>query len=380
MKTTMNALSNLERKKILSIVKKIYGYILMQSKGFEILAKKSKDEKIKQLLLRISSDEISYSKLWFEKINEFEVFHYRKFKTILRNWKISFMMHILGTKGFYEWVIVGEEEELYNLAVQVENIKDAKVSEFWGMMYSDEQLHLDRMKNEILGIESWKIAEGGGIRDMVLGANDGLVSTLAFIWGVFGAIAQSYIILLSGIAEMVAGTISMGVGAYQSSKSELEVLERENKRNTIKKKKTLEEEKEELMKFYEKEGFEKREAEAITNKIISREDRYIQEQILEKLGLTSKERGKPIKAGILCGVSFALAALVPIFPFIFPINVIEGMVISIIATIITLFGLGAMKTIFSRKNWIQSGLQMMIIGASAAFITYMIGMVFSFIF
>jgi len=376
----MKSLSNLEGSRIVNIAKKIYTYILMQSKAFKILAKKTKDEKIKQLLLRIGSDEKDRSKLWFERINEFEDMHYKKFKTILRNWKISFIMRILGTKGFFEWVIVGEEELLYNLAVQAENIKDATISEFWGRMYSDEQFHLERMKGEILGIESWEIAEGGGIRDMILGANDGLVSTLAFIWGVFGAFTQSYIILLSGIAELVAGTISMGVGAYQSSKSELEVLERETKGKKVKKKKTLEEEKEELIKFYQKEGFEKREAEAITNKIITKQDTYLQKEILEKLGLSSEERGNPIKAGILCGISFALSALVPIFPFIFPISSIESMIISVIATIIALFGVGTIKTIFSRKNWIRSGLQMMIIGASAAGITYIIGLLFSLIF
>ncbi len=376
----MNALSDLEGDKIISIAKKIYTYILMQSKAFEILAKKTKEEKIKQLLLSISSDETNHSKLWFEEINKFEDLHYGKFKTVLRNWKISFMMHILGTKSFIEWVIVGEEEALYNLAVQVENVKDAPISEFWGRMYSDEQFHLDRMKDEILGIKSWEIAEGGGISDMILGANDGLVSTLAFIAGVFGAIAQSYVILLSGIAELFAGTISMGVGAYQSSKSELEVLERENRRKKIKKKKTLKEQKEELIKLYQEEGFEKNEAKAIANKIVSKEDRFLHEEALQKLGLTSKERGNPAKAGILCGISFALAALVPIFPFIFPLSSIEAMIFSIIATNIALFSVGAMKTIFSRKNWILSGLQMMIIGAAAAGITYIIGIVFSLIF
>jgi len=106
----------------------------------------------------------------------------------------------------------------------------------------------------------------------------------------------------------------------------------------------------------------------------------VQKEILEKLGLSSEERGNPIKAGILCGISFALSALVPIFPFIFPISSLEGMIISVIATIIALFGVGTIKTIFSRKNWIRSGLQMMIIGASAAGITYIIGLLFSLIF
>jgi VIT1/CCC1 family predicted Fe2+/Mn2+ transporter len=81
----------------------------------------------------------------------------------------------------------------------------------------------------------------------------------------------------------------------------------------------------------------------------------------------------------LCGVSFGLAALVPILPFALPLNVWDALVASIIGTVATLFGVGAMKTIFSRKSWIWSGLEMMSIGASAAAITYMIGTLFSLV-
>jgi VIT1/CCC1 family predicted Fe2+/Mn2+ transporter len=95
------------------------------------------------------------------------------------------------------------------------------------------------------------------------------------------------------------------------------------------------------------------------------------------LGFAPEELGSPIKAGVLCGASFGLAALVPILPFAFPISSWEALIVSIIGTMVTLFGVGAMKTIFSRKNWIWSGLEMMIIGASAAAITYMIGTLFA---
>jgi predicted membrane protein (TIGR00267 family) len=78
-------------------------------------------------------------------------------------------------------------------------------------------------------------------------------------------------------------------------------------------------------------------------------------------------------------VSFGLAALVPILPFAFSIGSTNALIASIIGTVTALFGVGAMKTIFSRKNWIRSGLEMMVIGASAAIITYMIGTLFSLI-
>jgi len=171
----------------------------------------------------------------------------------------------------------------------------------------------------------------------------------------------------------------MAVGSYQSSKSELEVLERESQKKKVKKGRTVEEEREELIKFYQKEGFKNGEAEAIVDRIIKEKELTAQAVTIEELGLAPEEFGSPVKAGVLCGVSFGLAALVPILPFVFPLSSWEALIASVVGTVATLFGVGAMKTIFSRKNWFRSGLEMMIIGASAAAITYIIGTLFSLI-
>jgi len=374
-----NELTNVERKKLLDAAKKIHAHKLMQAKGFGILARKVKDERIKHLLLRIGADEASHAEFWFERIEELGGKHEGATKTFFRDWQVGFMMRILGTKGFLEWAIVGEEEGVRDLAIQAENIRDSATSQAWSRTASDERLHLERLKTEVLGMESWEIRGGGGVRDMIFGANDGLVSTLAFVAGVVGAITNPSIVLLSGVAELFAGTISMAVGSYQSSKSELEVLEREGQRKKVKKGKTPEEEREELIKFYESEGFKRGDAEAIVDRVIKEKELPLQATTIEQLGLAPEELGKPVKAGVLCGVSFGLAALVPILPFALPIDIWDAMIASVIGTVATLFGVGAMKTIFSRRNWVRSGLEMMGIGASAAAITYLIGTLFSMI-
>jgi len=376
---SMTELTNVERKKLLDAAKKIHAHKVMKAKGFAILARKAKDERIKQLLLRISTDEANHAKFWFERIKELGGKREGATKTLLRDRKVGFMMRVLGTKSFFEWAVVGEEEGVQDVAVQAENIGDTATSEAWSRTASDERLHLERMKSEVFGMEAWEIRGGGGVRDMIFGANDGLVSTLAFVVGAFGAFTDPYIVLLTGIAELFAGTISMAVGSYQSSKSELEVLERESRRKQVKKRRTPEEEREELMKFYQTEGFESGEAEAIVDRIVKEKESPAQAGTLKELGLAPEELGNPVKAGVLCGVSFGFAALVPILPFVFPIGSWEALIASVIGTVITLFGVGAMKTIFSRKNWVRSGLEMMVIGASAAAITYVVGKLFSFV-
>jgi len=369
----MKELTNAERKSLFDAAEKIHAHKLMRAKGFDILAKKTRDERIKQLLLRVSADELDHAKFWFERIKELEGKRREVTKSFFRDWKVGFIMRILGSKGFFEWAIVGEEEGIQDLAIQAGKIRDIVTSEAWSRFAFDERMYLERMKTEVLGMEIWEVSGGAGVRDMIFGANDGLVSTLAFVAGVSGAVTDTRIILLSGIAELFAGTISMAAGSYQSSKSELEVLERESQRKKVKKGR------EELIKFYEAEGFKRGEAEAIVSRTTTEKELPVQVDVLEELGLAPEELGNPVKAGVLCGVSFGLAAIVPLLPFVFLVGSFGALVASIIGTVATLFGVGAMKTIFSRKSWVRSGLEMMVIGVSAAAITYMIGNLFSFI-
>jgi predicted membrane protein (TIGR00267 family) len=376
----MTELTDEERKRLLNAAKRIYTPKLMQTMGYGTLVKRAKDERIKQLLMRISSDEAKHTEFWSERIEELGGEREGATRAFLRHKKAGFMMRILGTKGFFEWAVLGEEEGIQDLSIQAEKIRDTATSETWSRFASDERMHLERMKSEVLGMEAWEIRGGVGVRDMIFGANDGLVSTLAFVTLIFGAISQSRFILLSAIAELFAGTISMAAGSYLSSKSELEVFERESQRRKAKIGRTIEEEKRELIKFYQVEGFKKEEAEAIVARIIERRELPTRAGTLEELGLAPEEVGNPSKAGILTGISFALGALVPILPFAFEaVSIVDALIASIVGTVVTLFGVGAMKTIFSRKNWVRSGLEMMAIGTSAAAVTYLIGTLISMI-
>ncbi|MHA2181703.1 MAG: VIT1/CCC1 transporter family protein, partial [Promethearchaeota archaeon] len=373
-KILMTELTDKERKRLLNAAKKIHVHKLMQTKGYGVLAKRAKDKRIKQLLIRITVDEAKHVEFWSEKIRELGGKRKGTSRVFFKNQKAGFMMRILGTKGFFEWAVQGEEEGIQDLAIQAEKIRDMTTSETWSRFGSDERMHLERMKSEVLGMEAWRIRGGGGVRDMIFGANDGLVSTLAFVTGIFGAITQSHIIMLSAIAALFAGTISMAAGSYMSSKSELEVFERESQRKNVKKGGTIEEEMRDLIKFYLTEGFKKEEAEAIVARITEEKELLTYTDKSEELGLAPEELGNPIKAGILTGISFALGALVPVLPFTFEVvSSVGALIASIIGTVAALFGVGAMKTIFSRKNWVRSGLEMMIVGTLAAAATYLIG-------
>jgi len=369
----MAELTGREKKALLEIAKKIRTYKLMQAKGYERLAKKARDERAKRLLAEIGADEVKDCEYWAKKIEELEGERQRLTRTFFANLRVSLMTRILGMRGFSEWAIIAEDESVEDLAIQAGNISDVAASEIWTRIASDERLHIERVKKEVLGMETWEMGGGGGVRDVIFGANDGLVSILALVAGVYGAVTESHVILIAGVAGAVAGAISMGAGAYLSSKSEKEVTEKESERKGIRKKWTPEEEKEELLKFYQARGFKRQEAEAIADRVASQMESRAAYTIGEELGLTSEESWPPIKAATLTGLSFAVVSLIPILPFAF-MEVTPAVLTAAIASVATLFGVGASKAIFTRKSWIRSGLEMMAIGVLASAATYAIGL------
>ena len=362
-----------EGKALFGTAKKICAYKLMLATGYERLVKKAKDERAKQLLSEISGNEFKDSEYWSQKVRELGGEGNKSARASFMNRRVGLMMGILGTRGFFEWAVIAEDESIEDLAIQAGNLSDAAASEKWTRIASDERLHVERIKKEVLGMEAWEMGGGGGVRDVIFGANDGLVSILALVAGVYGAVTESHLILIAGVAGAVAGAISMGAGAYLSSKSEKEVTERESERKGVSKRRTPEEERQELVKFYQARGFKGREAEAIASRVASEMELRLEYTIGEEFGLTSEESWPPIKAAILTGSSFAIVSLIPILPFAF-MQVIPAVITAVIASIASLFGVGASKAIFTRKSWVRSGLEMMAIGALASAATYAIGL------
>jgi len=369
----MAKLTAKERKTLLDAAKKIRTYKLMQSNGYKRLTNKATDERTKQLLAEISANELSDAESWSQKIEQLADGDAKSGRVSFLNQKVGLMMGILGTRGFFEWAIIAEDEAVEDFAIQAANIGDLTTSEEWTRIGSDERLHIERMKKEVLGMEGWEMGGGGGVRDVIFGANDGLVSILALVAGVYGAITESHPILIAGIVGAVAGAISMGAGAYLSAKSEKEVTEKESDRKGIKRKGTPEEEKENLVRFYQARGFKRRDAEAVADRVALQVESRKSYTIGEEVGLTSEESWPPIKAALFTGLSFAVVSLIPIMPFAF-MEVNPAVITASIASISCLFAVGASKAIFSRKSWVRSGIEMMVIGALAAGATYVIGL------
>ena len=369
----MATLSVEERNSLLEAAKKVHTYKIMQSMGYKRLIKKAVNERTKQLLTEMSANESSDAQSWPQRIQQLADDDKKSDRVPFLNQRVRLMMSILGTRGFFEWAIIAEDESTEDLSIHAENLADSATSETWTRIASDERLHIERIKKEVLGMEGWEMAGGGGVRDVIFGANDGLVSILALVAGVYGAITESHVILVAGAAGAIAGAISMGAGAYLSSKSEKEVTERERSRKGIRKGRTPEEEREELVSLYQEQGFKIEQAQAVAEKVALEMKSREAFMIGEELGLTSEASWSPAKAAALTGLSFAIFSLIPILPFAL-MDVTSAALTAVIASVAALFGVGASKAIFTRKSWLRSGAEMMAIGTLAAAATYGIGL------
>jgi VIT1/CCC1 family predicted Fe2+/Mn2+ transporter len=359
-----------ESENFLSNGSEIHTYKSMLSIAFNNLASSAIDEITKNLLIEISENEASDAFDWvkvMEAINENKPL---KPATYLSQ-RVRLMMTILGPRNFLEWVLIAEDESLEGISIKVGNIQNKGTSDTLMRFVSDEQQHVNKMKKEILGMEQWEMGGGGGVRDVIFGANDGLVSILALVAGVYGAVTDSKLILITGVAGAIAGTISMGAGAYLSAKSEKEVTQKENQRKGIISD-TGEQKKASLLKMYQKEGFSQVESEAIAVRVLANLEVEYQRTIGEVTGLTSEDDWPPSKAGLLTGFSFLLFSIVPILPFAF-FDGTTGAFTAMFASMAALFLLGASKALFTRSSWVRSGTENLIIGVLAAAATYIIG-------
>lgn len=204
---------------------------------------------------------------------------------------------------------------------------------------------------------------------MGLGAVFGIVS------GVAGATGGSHVVLISGLAGMLASALSMGSGAYLATKSEREIYEADIQRERHELEIHPEEEQEELKLFYQLKGFSPEEAAALASRIIAQPDQALKMLAHEELGLSETTFPNPWKAAISATLSTATGAFIPIIPFFFG----EGwtpMIASFVISTLAHFGIGAAKTLVTGRSPWKSGLEMTLVGVGEAAITYVLGLAF----
>ncbi|MBE0620685.1 MAG: VIT1/CCC1 transporter family protein [Burkholderiales bacterium] len=219
------------------------------------------------------------------------------------------------------------------------------------------------------------IGGGGNLRAAVFGVNDGLVSNASLILGVAGASANNSIILLSGVAGLLAGAFSMAAGEYVSVRSQREMFEHQIGLERDELAQYPEEEAEELALIYAARGLSREDALKLAKAIIADPAQALDTLAREELGLNPEELGSPWGAAIFSFLSFAAGAFVPLLPFL-ALAGTRALPVSIGITALALFAVGAAISLFTGRNALRDGLRMLAIGAAAGGLTYAIGTLF----
>ncbi len=212
----------------------------------------------------------------------------------------------------------------------------------------------------------------GNLRAAVFGVNDGLVSNMSLVLGMVGGGAGIQVILLSGVAGLLAGACSMAAGEYISMRSQREFFEFQIALEKEELDLYPEEEAAELAYIYHARGLPRKEARELADRMISNPEKALDTLAREELGLNPQELGSPIGAALASFISFAAGAFIPLIPFLSGDNS-WNVLISIVLTAVTLFVIGATLSLFTNLSAIIGGLRMMVIGGAAGLLTYIIG-------
>jgi vacuolar iron transporter family protein len=158
--------------------------------------------------------------------------------------------------------------------------------------------------------EAHLIERIGWLRAAVLGANDGIVSTASLIVGVAAANATQQSILVTGVAGLVAGAMSMAAGEYVSVSSQSDTEKADRAREATELATVPEAEREELVRIYEGRGLDRALAEQVAGQLMARD--ALGTHLRDELGLSDTTTARPIQAALSSAGSFAIGAAMPL--------------------------------------------------------------------
>jgi vacuolar iron transporter family protein len=214
--------------------------------------------------------------------------------------------------------------------------------------------------------------EGEWIRDVTLGANDGLVSILVLLAGVAAA-TSGRTALVAGIAGLVAGAISMGVGAYVSAKAYRAFYRKELLREIREMREVPDVEREEIRAIYRQRGFEGDDLEMVVARITSDPRVWLKVMMQEELGL-SAQFARPLGAAGVVFVAFVAGGIIPVLPFIWGEG-LGALVVSFAATAVALLAAGVIRTRFTGENPLKAGSELVLMAGAGVGAAYGIGRV-----
>lgn len=221
-----------------------------------------------------------------------------------------------------------------------------------------------------------RISSHGYLKDFIYGAIDGAVTTFAIVAGVAGAGLSSGVIIILGLANLIADGFSMAVSNFLGSRAEQQAQEKARQQEIEHIELHPDGEREEVRQIYAAKGFSGRELEHIVKVITSDKERWLDTMLREEYGYGERHHSAA-KAGAMTFVAFLIVGAVPLLSYVInwvsPGSFASPFVWSAVLTAIAFFSVGASKSMFVMQHWITAGLETLAMGGAAAGLAYAIG-------
>jgi VIT1/CCC1 family predicted Fe2+/Mn2+ transporter len=351
-------------------LKEMYADEVNGGELFRGLAEYADDDR-RQVFLQLAAAESRHAEHWARLLREAGV-EPRAPKRPFRVRALCFLARLLGTEAVLPLMLRTEAAEADRYR------EDAEATD----AMAAQEAAAGRTIAAMQGIpEGGRIARsegrhrtgiGGVLRASVFGVNDGLVSNFSLVMGVAGGTSNNSIVLLAGIAGLVAGAFSMSSGEWISIRSQRELYENELRIEREELHAFPDEEREELEMIYRAKGIPPEDARALVASIMNRDDVALDTLAREELGLDPRTLGSPWVAASSSFLAFALGASLPVIPFLFGSGDAATAVAAALS-ILALLGVGAATSIFTGRHAGRSGLRMALIGTSVAVVTFFVG-------
>lgn len=208
------------------------------------------------------------------------------------------------------------------------------------------------------------------IKDIVLGMSDGLTVPFALAAGISGAVSSTGLVVTAGLAEIVAGSISMGLGGYLAARGENEHYDSELQRERQETEFRLEDEKQEIVDIFATYGVSKEASLPLIKSLEQNPTAMVDFMMKFELGLERPEPRRALYSALTISAAYAVGGFVPLFPYMMFANITDGLTWSVYCTISALFIFGYLKGRFmGNKPW-KSAIQTTVIGSIASAVAF----------
>lgn len=339
---------------------------------YSVLAEKSVQPEDKKRYANLAEVEKKHIAAWQKLIRERGIDHSNQ-KPSAKARLMVWLTRYFGTAWLEQKMIQEESKEVKSYLSLHKKSEDKSTQNIALKLARDSADHAQTL-TDALGKEQepWhKTGSGGVLRDVIYGFNDGLTANFGLIAGVIGAQAAAPVILISGLAGLIADALSMGSSGYLAAKSEKEVYDNERHMEADEIKYMPELETEELALIYESRGMDTEASKALAKDVMKDKDKALKEKVKLELGF-SDHPINPLKEAWLTGAATAIGALIPVFPFFFWQGSL-AIWLSFGVAMLAHFGVGAARSIFTGRGLFRSGFDMFIVGFGVAALGYIIG-------